>query len=87
MIIGTYHIMIDEGLEYGYVTTRELTIFLRVLANEGHNIYYHVSVPLQDMVDIGQSTQGFKAFNMMSSPHLTALGQLLVFVIQATKVE
>lgn len=53
----TYSYMIENGLEYSYVTTGEAFVFLWIKANEPHTLYYHLAEPnieaeAQDEVDI-----------------------------------
>ena len=44
-----YDSMIDYGLEYSYLTTGEAVIFFQVREDNSETLYYHLSVPGEDM--------------------------------------
>lgn len=71
--------MVRAGLEFGYISTGEALIFLRV-PDDPTTVYYHLSVP---MLDVGGS--GYVAGPDRSDHrlHLTAAGQLVAFTLQA----
>ena len=41
--------MVQAGTEYGYITTGQLFLFLRVKENEPATAYYHLAVPNEDI--------------------------------------
>ena len=47
----TFHYMIENGLEYSYITTGEVFIFLHVKEDDPTTLYYHVSVPGEEIDD------------------------------------
>jgi hypothetical protein len=47
----TFHEMIQNGLEYSYIVTGEVFVFLHIRADEGTTLYYHVTVPSDDVYD------------------------------------
>jgi hypothetical protein len=53
----TYGYMVEDGLEYSYLTTGEAFVFLQIKEAEPHTLYYHLAEPnteakAQDEVDI-----------------------------------
>lgn len=49
VITQTFSYMIHGGLEYGYMCTGEVYIFLRVPGNDPSTIDYYLSVPEEDV--------------------------------------
>ena len=45
VLAQTFHTMIDFGLKYGYLTTGEAFVFLRVREDDPQTLYYHLAVP------------------------------------------
>jgi hypothetical protein len=41
----TYDYMVENGLEYSYLTTREAFVFLQIKEAEPHTLYYHLAEP------------------------------------------
>lgn len=39
-----YHYMLVSGVEYGYLSTGEVIVFLRILEDDATTLYYHVSI-------------------------------------------
>ncbi|KAI1001704.1 hypothetical protein K3495_g6497 [Podosphaera aphanis] len=76
--------MITEGGEYKFLSTPEMTIFLRVLKNDGHNTYYHISALMEDVKDVDRSTNPSERLDVMDRISLTSLRQILAFTIQIT---
>jgi hypothetical protein len=37
--------MVENGLEYSYLTTREAKVFLQIRKAEPHTLYYHLVEP------------------------------------------
>jgi hypothetical protein len=50
-IVQEYHVMIQEGLEYSYVTTGVGLILLRVPYDKPSTLYYHFCEPNQEVDD------------------------------------
>jgi hypothetical protein len=53
----TYGYMVENGLEYSYLTTGEAKVFLQIREAEPHTLYYHLAEPnieaeAQDEIDI-----------------------------------
>jgi hypothetical protein len=53
----TYSYMVEDGLEYSYLTTGEAFVFLQIKEAEPHTLYYHLAEPnteaeAQDEVEI-----------------------------------
>ena len=80
-ITQAFSYMIRAGLKYGYVCTGEAFIFLRVLDNP-KTVYYFLSVPEND---VGKTTGMASDANGQNRLHLTAVGQVLTFTLQALK--
>ncbi|KAF2416655.1 hypothetical protein EJ08DRAFT_98933 [Tothia fuscella] len=81
IITQAFFYMVQAGLEYGCICTGEATIFLRVPENPS-TVYYYLSVPKGD---VGQSTGWSSDLDTDNRLHLTAVGQMLAFTLQATK--
>lgn len=47
----TFHYMIENGLEYSYITTGEAFVFLHIKKKDPTTLYYHLTVPTDDVVD------------------------------------
>ncbi|KAL2357208.1 hypothetical protein BJ546DRAFT_1113171 [Cryomyces antarcticus] len=45
VLTQTYGYMLENGLEYSYVTTGEAFMFLWIRENEPHTLYYHLTEP------------------------------------------
>lgn len=39
----TFAYMVENGLEYSYLTTGDAFVFLRILEDEPHTLYYHLT--------------------------------------------
>lgn len=72
--------MVRSGLEFGYITTGEAWIFLRV-PDDPKTVFYYLSVP---EVDVGVSTDYAACpYEPSQRLHLTAAGQLAAFTLRA----
>ena len=47
----TFHYMIENGLEYSYITTGETFVFLRIKEDDPTTLYYHLAVPGDEIDD------------------------------------
>ena len=47
----TFHYMIENGLEYRYITTGEIFVFLRILTEDLTTLYYYITVPVDEIAD------------------------------------
>ncbi len=77
----TFHYMIENRLEYSYITTGEAFVFLRIDWEPEKNntkLFYHVAVPSDDVVtdNAGNSVFDFQR---------TAIGQILGLCLLASK--
>ncbi|OAX79211.1 hypothetical protein ACJ72_06468 [Emergomyces africanus] len=81
VITQAFSYMIKAGLEYGYVSTGEAFIFLHFEAHDPGTLYYYLSVPQSDV----EGDTGFRgnASAGVNKLHLTAVGQVLAFLLQA----
>lgn len=81
VITQAYSYMLKSGLEYGYVCTGEAFIFLRI-PDDPTTVYYFLSVPNGDVT----ATTGWKPdSDEPNRLHLTAVGQVLAFTLQALR--
>lgn len=73
--------MVSAGLEYGYVCTGEAYVFLQV-PEDPTTVHYYLSVPNRD---VGERTgwSDDAASSTSNCLHLTAMGQVLAFALQA----
>ena len=81
VITQAFSYMVQAGLEYGCVCTGEAFIFLRVPYNP-KTVYYFLSVPKGD---VGETTGWVPDSDGANRLHLTAVGQMLAFTLQALK--
>ncbi|KAF3029606.1 hypothetical protein E8E12_000161 [Didymella heteroderae] len=81
VITQAYSYMIQIGVEYGCVCTGEATIFLRV-PHDPTTVYYFLSVAKGNVGDATGWAQDSDGPNRL---HLTAVGQMLAFTLQAMK--
>lgn len=80
VITQAYSYVIQIGVEYGCVCTGEATIFLRV-PNDPTTVYYFLSVAKL----LGDTTGWMQESDSPDRLHLTAVGQMLAFTLQAMK--
>jgi len=76
-----FHYMIVNKLEYGYITTGEAFVFLRIDWEQEKNnttLFYHVAVPSDD---VAADTAGKSVFDFQR----TAIGQVLGLCLLASK--
>lgn len=71
-ITQTYHYMIESGLEYGLLTTGEMTVFLNVDWDDPSTLLYHLAEPSAEV-----------AAHPNHSHLCTAVGQHLAFTLMA----
>ncbi|OCL01491.1 hypothetical protein AOQ84DRAFT_434837 [Glonium stellatum] len=81
IITQAFSYMVQAGLEYGCICTGEAFIFLRV-PDDPRMIYYFLSVPKGD---VGETTGWTPDSDGENRLHLTAVGQMLAFTLQALK--
>ena len=81
VITQAFSYMVQAGLNYGYVCTGEAFIFLRVPIDPT-TVYYYLSVPKGD---VGETTGLSPDSGEGNRLHLTAVGQVLAFTLQALK--
>ncbi|KAF2182685.1 hypothetical protein K469DRAFT_636613 [Zopfia rhizophila CBS 207.26] len=81
VITQAFSYMVRAGLEYGCICTGEAFIFLRV-PDDPRTVYYFLSVPKGD---VGEKTGWAPNSNGENRLHLTAVGQMLAFTLQALK--
>ena len=48
-IVQEYHVMIEKGLAYSYVSTGEAFVFLYVPKKDPETLYYHLAIPNKDV--------------------------------------
>ncbi|KAH8708410.1 hypothetical protein GQ44DRAFT_628179 [Phaeosphaeriaceae sp. PMI808] len=81
VITQAFSYMVRIGVEYGCVCTGEAFVFLRVL-DDPRTVYYFLSVPKGD---VGGTTGWAPDSDGANRLHLTAVGQMLAFTLQALK--
>lgn len=81
VITQAFSYMVKLGVEYGCVCTGEAFIFLRV-PDDPMTVYYFLSVPKGD---VGGATGWAPDSDGPNHLHLTAVGQMLAFTLQALK--
>ncbi|KAF2843551.1 hypothetical protein M501DRAFT_926687 [Patellaria atrata CBS 101060] len=81
VITQAFSYIVKVGLKYGCVCTGEAFIFLRV-PDDPRTVHYFLSVPKGD---VGESTGWVPNSGGANRLHLTAVGQMLAFTLQALK--
>ncbi|OWY54920.1 metalloprotease [Alternaria alternata] len=81
VITQAFSYMIRIGVEYGCVCTGEAYIFLHI-GDDPRTVHYFLSVPKDDVGETTGWTAGSEGGNRL---HLTAVGQMLAFTLQALK--
>ncbi|KAF2627869.1 hypothetical protein BU25DRAFT_410518 [Macroventuria anomochaeta] len=81
IVTQAFSYMVRVGVEYGCVCTGEASIFLRV-PHDPTTVYYFLSVPKGDVGDTSGWTPDADGPNRL---HLTAVGQMLAFTLQALR--
>jgi hypothetical protein len=79
VITQGYSYMVRAKVEYGWIYTGEVTIFLRVPDNPS-TVYYALSVPKGDVVP---TTDWSEHGDQPNRLHLTAVGQAVAFTLRA----
>ncbi|KAI9670763.1 MAG: hypothetical protein M1817_003873 [Caeruleum heppii] len=74
-ITQIFSYMIENGLEYGYITTGEAFVFLRVAEDDPTTVYYHLVDPSDARIQCGAEIQISR----------TAVGQALGFCLMALR--
>lgn len=69
----TFHYMIQNGVEYSYIATGEAFIFLRIEADDPKTLYYHVTVPSEEIND---DEPGFPSWQ-------TAIARVVILCLMA----
>jgi tRNA A-37 threonylcarbamoyl transferase component Bud32 len=75
VVTQLFSYMVGKGIQYGYVCTGEVFIFLHI-PNDPTIVYYSVCVPNLDVVDDDETRL-----------HRTAVAQVFAFILQALRVE
>ncbi|KAF2626984.1 hypothetical protein BU25DRAFT_440232 [Macroventuria anomochaeta] len=81
IVTQAFSYMVQVGVEYGCICTGEANIFLRI-PHDPTTVYYFLSVPKGD---VGNITGWMPDADGPNRLHLTALGQMLAFTLQALK--
>ncbi|KAH8621205.1 metalloprotease [Alternaria alternata] len=81
VITQAFSYMVRIGVEYGCVCTGEAYIFLHI-GDDPRTVHYFLSVPKDDVGETTGWTAGSEGGNRL---HLTAVGQMLAFTLQALK--
>lgn len=71
-LVQEYHVMIQEGLAYSYISTGIALVFLYVPEDEPSRLYYHLCVPNKDVPSAGDESHHYP---------LTAVARLLCFTL------
>ena len=75
VITQTFSYMIQGGTQYGYITTGEAFVFLRIRIDDPRTVYYHLAEPGIDVIAQKEASQDFV--------HRTAVSQILAFSLLA----
>lgn len=79
VVTQVYTYMIENGLEYSYITTGEAFVFLRVPLDEPKTVLYHLADPKAEASEAVEQAE-----NILSR---TAVGQVLAFCLLALQSE
>ncbi|KAF1364326.1 hypothetical protein EJ07DRAFT_100012 [Lizonia empirigonia] len=81
VITQAFSYMVKLGVAYGCVCTGEAFVFLRI-PDDPRTVHYFLSVPKGD---VGEATGWAPDLDGANRLHLTAVGQMLAFTLQALK--
>ncbi|KAK3297775.1 uncharacterized protein B0H64DRAFT_458288 [Chaetomium fimeti] len=73
-ITQTYHYMIENGLEYSYLTTTEAFVFLKIDWDNPGDLFFHLAEPKAEVAEHGPNGRS-----------CTAVSQVLAFALLALK--
>jgi len=74
--VQTFHYMIEQGLEYGYISTGEALVFLHVNWEDPTTLYFHLAVPREEAGSADSSDFAFQR---------TTVSQVLGLCLLASK--
>ncbi|KAL1992408.1 hypothetical protein VTN49DRAFT_4440 [Thermomyces lanuginosus] len=74
VITQTFHCMIEFGLEYGYLTTGEAIVFLKIDWEDPTVLYYHLANPLAEI-----------EAHKDNAVYCTVISQVLAFTLRAIR--
>lgn len=74
--VQTFHYMIEQGLEYGYISTGEALVFLHVDWQDPTTLYFHLAVPREEVRSADSSDFAFQQ---------TTVSQVLGLCLLASK--
>ena len=81
VITQVFDYAVDARVKYAMVSTGEADIYLKI-DDDPSTVYYYLSVP---KADVGETTAWDPNTDSPNRLHLTAVGQLLAFTLQAIK--
>ncbi|KAL2168368.1 hypothetical protein VTG60DRAFT_7346 [Thermothelomyces hinnuleus] len=73
VVTQLFSYMVGKGIQYGYVCTGQVFVFLRI-PEDPTMVYYYVCVPNQDVLDDDENRL-----------HRTAVAQVFAFIVQALR--
>ncbi|KAK4040486.1 hypothetical protein C8A01DRAFT_46203 [Parachaetomium inaequale] len=73
-VTQTYHYMIENGLEYSYLSTGEAFVFLKIDWSNPGNLFFHLAEPRAEVAAHGANGR-----------HCTAVSQVLAFALLALR--
>ncbi|KAL2193978.1 hypothetical protein P885DRAFT_71775 [Corynascus similis CBS 632.67] len=73
VVTQLFSYMVGKGIQYGYVCTGQVFVFLRI-PDDPTMVYYYVCVPNQDVLDDDENRL-----------HRTAVAQVFAFIVQALR--
>ena len=82
VITQVFSYMVAAGVQYGCVRTGQAAIYLNFDADSPETLYYFLSDPCND---VGDSTGWNDRENSKNRLHLTSIGQMIAFTLQALK--
>ncbi|KAI1499333.1 hypothetical protein F5X99DRAFT_430823 [Biscogniauxia marginata] len=74
VVTQTFHYMIQGGLEYGFMTTGEAIVFLKIDWADPTTIYYHLAEPKEEVLAHGDNRYYCTAVSQILAFSLIALG-------------
>ncbi|OAT10369.1 hypothetical protein, variant [Blastomyces gilchristii SLH14081] len=81
VITQAFDYAVDARVKYAMISTGEADIYLKI-DDDPSTVYYYLSVP---KADVGETTAWDPNTDSPNRLHLTAVGQLLAFTLQAIK--
>ncbi|KAG8527295.1 uncharacterized protein KY384_008039 [Bacidia gigantensis] len=80
----TFDYMVNSRLQHGYICTGQTFVFLYIAGNDPTTLYYYPCIPVDDL-QAGTAWKPDDGKKNSNSLHMTAVGRVLMFFLQAIR--